>query len=82
MRTFNIVFIVMATVVIFCNLWSTFVYDRAKSKYLSKFPPIQTVEQRRGEMTYLVFLGPNGELHSVNYSLDSMDFEMHKKFDK
>lgn len=72
----------MIIVLIFCNLYDTFFYKRKLFNDQRNQLLVRTVEHSRGNVTYLIFISPSGELHAVNYTLDSMDYEMHKKFDR
>lgn len=81
-KTVNILFVVMILVMIFCNIYDTFVFEKKIWNDHMKEKPVRVVEEHKGEMTYLVFINPDGGVTSHNYSLDSLDFDMHKKFDK
>lgn len=81
-KTVNVLFIVMILLVIFCMAYDTFYFKRRIFNERNKEPLIRVMGHQQGEMTYLVFISPNGEICTANYTVDSINYEISKKCNK
>jgi len=81
-KILNILAIVMVLIVSFCCLYDTFHYKRKVFNERNNEPSVCMVEHNKGAITYVIFISAAGEMCAVNYTADSVELEMNKKYGK